>query len=43
MKSFLLALVVAAVVAVIAGVVMPNVNTPVDRAFTDSASVRLGA
>jgi hypothetical protein len=43
MKSFLLAFAVAVVLAVIGGVVMSNMNTPVDRAFSDSASVRLGA
>lgn len=43
MKSFLIACTVAVVVAVVAGVVMVNMNTPVDDAFTNSASVRLGA
>ena len=42
MKSFLLAFVVAIVLAVVGGLVMTNVNTPADRAFSDSASVRLG-
>jgi preprotein translocase subunit SecG len=43
MKSFLLAFAVAVVLAVIGGVLMSNFNTPADRAFSDSASVRLGA
>jgi len=43
MKSFLLAFAVAVVLAVIGGVVMSNMNTPADRAFSDSATVRLGA
>jgi multisubunit Na+/H+ antiporter MnhB subunit len=43
MKSFLLACVVAIVVAVVGGAVLWNVNPTAEHTFTDQASVRLGA
>lgn len=41
MKAFVIACVVAVVIAVIGGVVLNSVQEPVDKAFTTSA-VRLG-
>jgi hypothetical protein len=42
MKSFVLACVVAIVIAVVGGVVLNSINEPVDKAFS-TGSVRLGA
>jgi hypothetical protein len=43
MKTFLVACVAAIVIAVIGGAVLSTVQEPVDKAFTSSTSVRLGA
>ena len=43
MKTFLVACVVAIVIAAIGGVVLNNMQQPADKAFTYSDSVRLGA
>jgi hypothetical protein len=43
MKTFLVALFAAVVAAVISGVVLSNMNTPVGEAFSQPSSVRLGA
>ena len=42
MKTFIVACVVAIVIAVIGGVVLSGIQEPADKAFTTSA-VRLGA
>jgi hypothetical protein len=43
MKTFIMACVVAVIIAVIGGVVLNSVQEPVDKAFTSQPSVRLGA
>ena len=43
MKTFLIACVAAIVIAVIGGVVLSGIQQPVDKAFSYSDSVRLGA
>jgi len=43
MKTFLIACVAAIVIAVIGGVVLNSFQEPVDKAFTSSTGVRLGA
>ena len=43
MKSFLVACVVAIVLAVIGGVVLGNVPDTAEKAFSSSTAVRLGA
>lgn len=43
MKSFLVACVIAVVLAVVGGVVLSNVPDTAEKAFTSSTSVRLGA
>jgi cell division protein FtsN len=42
MKTFIMACVVAVIIAVIGGVVLNSIQEPVDKAFSTSA-VRLGA
>jgi hypothetical protein len=42
MKTFIMACVVAIIIAVIGGVVLNSIQEPVDKAFSTSA-VRLGA
>ena len=42
MKTFIIACVVAVIIAVIGGVVLNSIQEPVDKAFSTSA-VRLGA
>ncbi|MGA2565451.1 MAG: hypothetical protein ABSF41_01345 [Pseudolabrys sp.] len=42
MKTFVMACVVAIIIAVIGGIVLNSVQEPVDKAFSTS-SVRLGA
>ena len=41
MKSFVLACVVAIVIAAVAGVVLDNVQKPADQAYSSSTGVRL--
>lgn len=43
MKVFLISVVTAVVLAVIGGVVLNSIQEPVDKAFTSSTGVRLGA
>lgn len=43
MKTFLIACVVAIVIAVVGGVVLNGIQQPADKAFTTHDSVRLGA
>jgi len=43
MKAFLVAFFAAIIAAVISGVVLNNMNTPTDKAFSQPSSVRLGA
>ena len=43
MKAFVMACVVAIVIAVIGGVVLNSIQEPADKAFTSESSVRLGA
>jgi len=43
MKTFIMACVTAVVIAVIGVVVLNTVQEPVDKAFTSSTAVRLGA
>ncbi|MGA8898755.1 hypothetical protein [Bradyrhizobium sp.] len=43
MKAFLTAFFAAIIAAVISGVVLSNMNTPADEAFSQPSSVRLGA
>jgi hypothetical protein len=43
MRTFIVACVVAIVIAVIGGLVLNSVQEPVDKAFTSTSSVRLGA
>jgi hypothetical protein len=43
MKTFIVACVVAVIIAVIGGVVLSSIQEPVDKAFTSGSSVRLGA
>jgi hypothetical protein len=43
MRTFIVACVAAIVIAVIGGLVLNNVQEPVDKAFTSASSVRLGA
>jgi hypothetical protein len=43
MKTFVIACVVAIIIAVIGGLVLSSVQEPVDKAFSSGQSVRLGA
>jgi len=43
MKTFLVAFFAAVIAAVISGVLLNNMNTPADEAFSQPSSVRLGA
>lgn len=43
MKTFVMACIAAVVLAVIGVVVLNSVQEPVDKAFTSSTAVRLGA
>ena len=43
MKVFLISAVTAVVLAIIGGVVLNSIQEPVDKAFTSSTGVRLGA
>lgn len=43
MKAFIIACAAAIVIAIIGGVVLSGVQEPVDKAFTSSTGVRLGA
>ena len=43
MKTFIIACVAAIVLAIVGGVVLNGINEPVDKAFTSSTGVRLGA
>jgi len=43
MKAFIVACVVAVIVAVIGGLALNSVQEPVDKAFSSGQSVRLGA
>ncbi|HET9718374.1 MAG TPA: hypothetical protein VFP60_19565 [Pseudolabrys sp.] len=43
MKEFIMACVVAIVLAVLGGVVLNSIQEPVEKAFSSSTGVRLGA
>jgi hypothetical protein len=43
MKTFVMACVVAIIIAVVGGIVLNSVQEPVDKAFSSATGVRLGA